>query len=85
MTIRPTMCSRCSCMWVLWQLVKYHKWEQLNEIETLSVREILEWRGEYIENGKTELFSCYTDKEEVKCRGLKIAFDYIDKHNLVWK
>lgn len=73
-------------MWVLWQLVRYHKGEKLNEIELLSVREIIEWRGDYVDKEwKDDIFRCYTDKEEVQCRWLKIAFDYIDKHKIVWE
>lgn len=82
--LRHTMCSNCSCKSALWELVRYRRGDKMTDIELLGVRELIDGRHDFKdENGKDDIFRCYMDaKDEIKCRGLKMAFDYIDKHNL---
>lgn len=70
MKIRKTMCTRCSCLWVMKEIYLFRDKvpENYKEIGTLS--EILSyWDLEW------ELFQCYMDNNWVKCKWL---YDYVE-------
>ena len=70
MEIRKTLCSRCSCLWVMKSIYKYKKeiletWQEVTEIE--EILSYWDLQGEF--------FQCYMDGDWTKCKGL---YDYVE-------